>query len=216
MSQQDRSAEQPERRSRGRKRAPVKPGTRPARATATHRGGKPGFVPTATEREFVRVMSGLRMTTQEICRVIGFGRGEQTNNKSRGGKPIARSTLWRYFRNELDSGHSLLRAEIAGRWRAALANGERWAVEAGLRNKFGWDPGRYGGLIEPPDAGDVLPLTQVEFVVPGKVPEAPEWQPPEGPRLLPAPREMRQNPFGIWEEAPPNDGRPRKPGDWMG
>jgi hypothetical protein len=69
-------------------------------------------------------MAGLKMTSQENCRVLDAGRGDPTNNET--GKPIARSTLWRYFRNELISDHSLLRAEIAGRWRAALNNGERW------------------------------------------------------------------------------------------
>ena len=102
------------------------------------------------------------MTSQENCRVLDAGRGDPTNNET--GKPIARSTLWRYFRNELISDHSLLRAEIAGRWRAALKNG--WAVEAGLRNKCGWDPGRYGGLIGSPDDGDINPTVQIEFVMP--------------------------------------------------
>ena len=190
--------------SRKRKREPlkpVKPGTRRAKATETHSGGHPGFVPTAAEREFVRVMSGLKMTSQEICRVLGVGRGDPTNNKT--GKPIAKTTLWRHFRNELVSGHSLLRAEIAGRWRAALNNGERWAIEAGLRNKFGWDPGRYGGLIGPPDDGDVQPTIAVEFVVPGYGASGREEERPGLPspqRALPAP--MFKDVDGTWKPMP--------------
>ena len=167
MSDQQEPAEQPELRSRGRKRRPVKPGTRPAKATSKHSGGRPGFVPSNSEKEFVKTMCGMRMSVLEICKVIGFGRRDPTNNKS--GKPISKKCLYKYFRDELAGGRALLRAEIAGRFRAALANGERWAIEAGLRSQFGWDPNRYGGLIGgPPDDGDnIMPAVAVTFVVPG-------------------------------------------------
>jgi hypothetical protein len=70
--------------------------------------------------------------------------------------------------------------------------------------------------------GDENPNPQISvvFVVPGFGENAREDEvemPIPEERRLPPPREMRQNPFGIWEEAPPNDGRPGgKPGDWMG
>ena len=142
------------------------------------------------------------MTSQEICRVLDVGRGDPTNNET--GKPIARSTLWRYFRNELISDHSLLRAEIVGRWRAALKNG--WAVEAGLRNKCGWDPGRYGGLIGSPDDGGINPTVQIEFVMPSgnRLPEL-EYDRPIDPtqKRLPPPLPRIDTPFGVLEDRDP-------------
>jgi hypothetical protein len=42
------------------------------------------------------------------------------------------------------------------------------------------------------------PLMRIEFVVPTKKPEAPHWEPPPGPRLLPAPRETRKDEMGNW------------------
>ena len=205
-NQQDQPAEQPKLRSRGRKRAPVKPGTRPAKATNKHSGGRPGFVPSNSEREFVKTMCGMRMSVAEIAKVIGFGRRDPTNNKS--GRPISKKCLYKHFRDELAGGRSLLRAEIAGRFRAALADGQRWAIEAGLRSQFGWDPNRFGGLIGPPDDGEaVQPTIAVEFVIPGygssKI--EPEPAPVPGQRLLPAPVQRIHTPFGTvdWEHDPP-------------
>ena len=46
-----------------------------------------------------------------------------------------------------------------------------------------------------------LPMSepiQVEFVVPSSKPELPHWQPPPGPKLLPAPEETVRDAFGVW------------------
>jgi hypothetical protein len=197
MSEHD-PAEQAGRRSRGRKRAPVKPGTRPAKATNSHSGGRPGFVASNSEREFVKTMCGMRMSAAEICKVLGAGRRDPTNNKS--GRPISKKCLYKHFRDELAGGRSLLRAEIAGRFRAALADGQRWAIEAGLRSQFGWDPNRFGGLIGPPDDGEaVQPLVQVEFVVPSGRREE-ERRPDPNQRLLPPPPPRARTEFGMLDE----------------
>jgi hypothetical protein len=71
-------------------------------------------VPTDSERGFVQAMAGARMSADEICVVIGSGRGA--------GKPIAKTTLFRHFRNEMRNGQSMLKALVMGRYRAALAN----------------------------------------------------------------------------------------------
>lgn len=238
-NQQDQPAEEPKLRSRGRKRAPVKPGTRPAKATNKHSGGRPGFVPSNSEREFVKTMCGMRMSVAEIAKVIGFGRRDPTNNKS--GRPISKKCLYKHFRDELAGGRSLLRAEIAGRFRAALADGQRWAIEAGLRSQFGWDPNRFGGLIGPPDDGEaVQPTIAVEFVIPGfgssqhkrlSGPEI-EHDRPIDPtqKRLPPPPPRTYTPYGVLEDRgdpparPPepqsNESRlfrpPPKSTDWMG
>jgi hypothetical protein len=62
--------------------------TRPARPT-----GHPPFVPTPSERSFVQTMAGARMSADEICKVIGSARGD--------GRPIAKTTLYRRFGNEM-------------------------------------------------------------------------------------------------------------------
>jgi hypothetical protein len=57
--------------------------------------GKPPFVPTATEKQFVAVMAGGRMSVDEICKVIGGGHGSEAGD----GKPISKSTLFKTFQN---------------------------------------------------------------------------------------------------------------------
>ena len=128
----DQHAEQSELRSRGRKRAPVKPGTRPAKRTSAHSGGRPAFVPTPSERRFVQAMSGLRMTAEEICKVIGSGRNSASGAEN--GKPISKSTLFKHFRNELANGRSMLKARVAGKFYNALDNDEPWAIQMAMRN----------------------------------------------------------------------------------
>jgi hypothetical protein len=69
----------------------LQPGTRPARNTDGHSGGHPGFVPTEAEKAFVAAMAGVRMTWDEICRVLGSARNGPDRGK-RAGAPIAKTT----------------------------------------------------------------------------------------------------------------------------
>jgi hypothetical protein len=112
--------------------------------------------------------------------------------------------LFKHFRNELANGRSMLKARVAGKFYAALDNNEAWAIQMALRNQFNWDAGRGGFDGVPPSqiegtGGGPLPV-QIEFIVPAGKPAAPEWTPPQGPRLLPAPPNMRRNELGVWEE----------------
>lgn len=79
-------------------------------------------------------------------------------------------------------------------------------MEAGLRNKFGWDPGRYGGLIGSPDDGDINPTVQIEFVMPSgnRLPEL-EYDRPIDPtqKRLPPPPPRIHTPFGVLEDRDP-------------
>jgi hypothetical protein len=67
------------------------------------------FEPTESERGFVQAMSGARMSADEICKVIGSGRDR--------GKPIAKTTLYRHFRTEMQNGQAMLKALVMGRYR---------------------------------------------------------------------------------------------------
>jgi hypothetical protein len=86
------------------------------------------------ERQFVLACAGARMSYEEICKVIGAGRNED-------GKPIAKTTLIRNFKNELANGRAMLRSRVIGKFYQALDNNEPWAIQMGLRNQFGWDAG---------------------------------------------------------------------------
>lgn len=162
-------------------------------------GAKP-FVPTPAERAFVHAMSGLKMTHQEIAAVIGAGRGADGMT----GKPISPNTLAKHFKRELEAGPSLLRAKVTGNYYRALEQGEAWATQAGLRNRFNWDAGRGGFDGTPTPEGQPELDVHVEFVVPGHKPQAlpvPQWDPaPEGQKLLPPPPRRRLNELGVWVE----------------
>jgi hypothetical protein len=74
-------------------------------------------------------------------------------------------------------------------------------------------------LVGPPEGDAVLPLVQVEFVVPSGHREEERPTPVPGQRLLPPPPQLERNEFGVWEEFRNGGGisdRPPKPGDWMG
>ena len=90
--------------------------------TNGHSGGHPAFVPTPSERRFVQAMAGLRMSTDEICKVIGSGRNCSPGSEN--GRPIAKTTLYRHFKNELASGRAMLKARVAGKFYNALDNDE--------------------------------------------------------------------------------------------
>lgn len=155
------------------------------------RRGRPAFVPSSSERRFVQAMAGLRMSADEICKVVGGGRARDTDS----GKPISKTTLFRHFKTELASGRAMLKARVAGKFYNALDEDQPWAIQMAMRNQFGWDAGR-GGFDGAQLIDEREPITaQVTFVVPGGagsstegIPDAPAppfpWQ-----RALPKPVE---------------------------
>jgi hypothetical protein len=157
-------------------------------------------------------MSGMKMTHLEIARVIGAGRGTD----GMFGKPIGINTLLKHFKKELEAGPSLLRAQITGNYYRALQQGEAWATQFDLRNRFGWSTGQ--GVAPPLAAlgdGDTpMPVPQITFVVPGHgesecKPEPPP-RPIPGQLALPPPVPHINTPFGRvpWDD----DDSPRPAG----
>ena len=197
--------------------APVKRGRGPDKRKRTYpKNRKPGcgrksFIPTQSEKVFVHCMSGMKMTHLEIARVIGAGRGTD----GMFGKPIGINTLLKHFKKELEAGPSLLRAQITGNYYRALQQGEAWATQFGLRNRFGWSTGQ--GVAPPLAAlgdGDTpMPVPQITFVVPGHGESEREPEPPPRPvpgqLALPKPAPTIDTPFGRlgWDDPPRRDGR---------
>jgi len=203
---QQEPADRPEPRSRSVRMSKRKRGRGPDKRKRSYpKDRKPGcgrkpFVPTQSEKFFVHCMAGMKMTTAEICKVIGGGRG--ANGEV--GKPLSPKTLYRYFKKELEAGPSLLRAKITGNFYRALEEGAPWATQFGLRNRFGWHTGT--GIAPPLTAlGDDERepiMAQVTFVVPGfsgsKREVEVEPRPIEGQKLLPAPEPMFKDAVGVW------------------
>jgi hypothetical protein len=174
--------------------------------------GQPPFVPTAAERVFVSTMAGVKMSAEEICKVIGASRGVDAVS----GKAISRATLYRHFKSEMSSGRALLKTKIVAGWHRAIDEGQNWAIQFGLRTVLGLRDGA-GVPALPHEVGDEQrPSIQVTFVRPD--PNDPRFRddPPQlerpvrydpappGQRLLPAPTDRPMQDLSI-----------RKRGSWM-
>lgn len=61
------------------------------------RRGRPSYKATKVDREQVQVMTGLGLTADDICNVMGFGR----------------ATLFKYFKDELSAGNSVAKSKVA-------------------------------------------------------------------------------------------------------
>jgi hypothetical protein len=154
------------------------------RSKATKRargGGKPGhppFIPTDDQRRFVCGMAGIRMTWEEIRRLV-------INPTT--GEPITKTTLARAFKRELADGKAKLKSIIATRFYEALERGDSWATQMGLKTQFGWKPDGNGGFLMPPDPNGVASSTiRVKFVRSTQTDDAePLEERPQ--RLLPPP-----------------------------
>ena len=83
-----------------------------------------------------------------------------------------------------------------------------------MRNQFNWDAGRGGFDGMPPqldEGGGVQPVTQIEFIVPGRreEPARPGDAPPAPPypwqKALLAPEPMQRDAFGVWRLLGPTE-----------
>ena len=91
----------------------------------------PPFEPTEEQRGFVRVMSGMRMTHEEIAQVV-------RNPRTR--KPIDRKTLEKHFPEELAVGRTHMKSLGAIRYYQALDRGDQWATTFALKHFNGFEP----------------------------------------------------------------------------
>jgi len=93
-------------------------------------GGRAPFFATPEMRAAVKVYAGMRMTLEQIRLNI-------INTVT--DKPISTHTLQKYFPAELEQGYASIKGLISRRYLERLNAGERWAIQAGLQQFFGWD-----------------------------------------------------------------------------
>jgi hypothetical protein len=159
--------------------------------------GPPPFVPTAAERVFVSSMAGVRMSAEDICKVITTSRAAEGIE----GK-ISKTTLYRHFKHEMAGGRAMLKTKLVAGWHRAIDEGQSWAIGFGLRTVLGLRDGAGVPLLVPEAGDEVRPTIQVMFVKPD--PNDPKFRddPPQlerpvrydpappGQKLLPAPTEQ--------------------------
>jgi hypothetical protein len=184
-----------------------------------HGGGYPKFKPSEAQRQAVRIMSGVKMTVDEMRKVI-------LNPVT--GLPLTRAAMYRYFRAEMDEGPPALKQLIAEKYMAHLREGGEYAVRLGLKNRHGW--ATEGAVPPPAIVGDATePTIKVSFVLPDKRPEpllpppvidaVPTKQPNYDLKAIEGPRTRERTPFGAVYEQPKGAdsafGQPRDPKSWM-
>ena len=109
-------------------------------------------------------MAGVKMSAEEICKVIGASRGAEEGATD--GKPIAKTTLYRHFKHEMASGRAMLKTKIVAGWHRAIDEGQSWAIGFGLRTVLGLRDGAGVPLLVPEAGEEVRPTIQVVFVKP--------------------------------------------------
>jgi hypothetical protein len=155
---------------------------------AVSTGGLPNLTPAAIARRLpspvrsrISSRSNSAMAASMVTSKRPLARATNSAPGAENGRPIAKSTLFRHFKNELASGRSMLKDRVAGKFYAALDNNEPWAIQ--MANQFGWDRGRGGFNLDAAALTDDRPETtvHVEFIVPGRREERPAPLP--GPAL---------------------------------
>ncbi len=89
----------------------------------------PEFVPTEEDRRWVKALIGIRMTVDEICKLI---KNPRTNH------PIDLKTFNKVFAEEVAIGRANIRGVVGRKLYEALEKGEQWAINFGLRHFHGY------------------------------------------------------------------------------
>jgi hypothetical protein len=109
----------------------MKHNTREPKRRPHRRTGKPGhyprFEPTQEQRTMVAQLAGLKVSWEELRKLVVNPR---TN------RPIAKTSFSRIFAQELEQARGKLKELIASGFYSALANGEAWALRLALKNVF--------------------------------------------------------------------------------
>lgn len=76
-------------------------------AKPKNKGGRPRFVPTRDQRNYVELAAGFGIPEEAICRLV-------VNERQRNPKPIDAKTLRKYFAVELADGQTKANIKVAG------------------------------------------------------------------------------------------------------
>jgi hypothetical protein len=133
-----------------------------------HKGGMPPFVPTEEDRAIVRLLVSMGMAQHRVCLLI----------RGRNGKPIAETTLKKYFAHELMVGKAEVVLKVLTKFMQAIEEGKQWAIERYMDQRMwrpesgGWRARPYGVAVANAQSGasggsDLPPLRLiVQFVKP--------------------------------------------------
>jgi hypothetical protein len=139
---------------------PNKRMTRKDKRGRNHGGGYPKFRPSAAQRDAVRIMSGVKMSVDEMRKVL---------LNPRTGLPLTKTAMYRHFRREMDEGPPSLKFLVAEKYMKHLREGREYAVRLGMKNKHGWST---EGAALPPafvlDIGQNQEPLKVTFITPSK------------------------------------------------
>src|SRR5260370_36962295 len=84
-----------------------------------HKGGMPPFVPTDEDRAIVRLLVSMGMAQHRVCLRI----------RGRDGKPIAETTLKKYFAHELMVAKVEVVTKVPTKFMQPIDESEQWAIE---------------------------------------------------------------------------------------
>src|SRR5260221_777935 len=94
-----------------------------------HKGGMPPFVPTEEDRAIVKLLVSMGMAQHRVCLRI----------RGRDGKPIAETTLKKYFAHELMVGKVEVVTKVLTKFMQAIEEGKQWAIERYMDQRM-WRP----------------------------------------------------------------------------
>ncbi len=103
-----------------------------------HKGGMPPFVPTEEDRAIVQLLVSMGMAQHRVCLHI----------RGRDGKPIAETTLKKYFAHELMVGKVEVVTKVLTKFMQAIEEGKQWAIERYMDQQM-WRPESGGWRARP-------------------------------------------------------------------
>src|SRR5260370_36405239 len=102
-----------------------------------HKGGMPPFVPTEEDRAIVKLLVSMGMAQHRVCVHI----------RRRDGKPIARTTLKKYFAHELMVGKGEVVTKVLTKFMQAIEEGEQWAIESYMDQQMCRSEGHFRNFL---------------------------------------------------------------------
>src|SRR5260370_25326020 len=92
-----------------------------------HKGGMPPFVPTEEDRAIVQLLVSMGMAQHRVCLRI----------RGRDGKPIAETTLKKYFAHELMVGKVEVVTKVLTKFMQAIEECKQWAIDGYMDQRMG-------------------------------------------------------------------------------